>query len=53
MKNESKAKILFVGFNPDFEFITVGTNIGFRIYNTVPFKLFIERSISKILLFKI
>ena len=45
MKNVNKIKILFVGFNQNCEFITVGTNIGFRIYNADPFELFFEKSI--------
>jgi hypothetical protein len=45
MKNENKIKILFIGFNQNCEFITVGTNIGFRIYNADPFELFFEKSI--------
>ena len=47
MKNENKIKILFVGFNQNCEFITVGTNIGYRIYKADPFELFFEKSIYK------
>ena len=45
MEIENKTKILFIGFNQDFECINVGTNIGFRIYKTDPFELLLEKSI--------
>ena len=38
-----KDKLLFVGFNQDNQCFSVGTNRGFRIYNTEPFSLNFER----------
>jgi len=38
-----KEEILFIGFNQDNQYFSVGTSVGFRIYNTEPFKLRIKR----------
>ncbi len=45
-EEEKKLEILYIGFNQDNKCFSVGTNIGFRIYNTDPFKLNFERSNS-------
>lgn len=50
MEKNNNMEILFIGFNQDFTCFSVGTKIGFRIYNTNPFKLNFERSNSKILI---
>jgi hypothetical protein len=39
-----KEELLFIGFNQDNQYFSVGTSNGFRIYNTEPFKLKFERS---------
>jgi hypothetical protein len=46
-------KILFVGFNQDQGCFTVGTNNGFRIFNTFPFKDTFHRGNFFYLRFKI
>ena len=48
-EEENKLEILYIGFNQDNKCFSVGTNIGFRIYNTDPFKLNFERSNSIII----
>jgi hypothetical protein len=47
-EEENKLEILYIGFNQDNKCFSVGTNIGFRIYNTDPFKLNFERSNSNL-----
>jgi len=42
-EQENKLEILYIGFNQDNKCFSIGTNIGFRIYNTDPFKLNFER----------
>jgi hypothetical protein len=37
-------QMLYVSFNQDFWAFTVGTERGFRIYNSYPFKDYHERS---------
>ena len=37
-------KFSFIGFNQDNQYFSVGTSDGFRIYNTDPFDLKLERS---------
>ena len=44
MESDDKTEILYIGFNQDFRCFSVGTNVGFRIYNTDPFKINFERS---------
>jgi autophagy-related protein 18 len=36
--------ILYINFNQDFSCISVGTQIGYIIYNVSPFKKMYERS---------
>lgn len=36
--------LLYVSFNQDFSCFVVGTERGFKIYNTLPFGLKFERS---------
>ena len=49
MEKENKMEALYIGFNQDSKCFSVGPKVGFRIYNTNPFKLNFERSNSKIL----
>lgn len=44
MEKENKMEALYIGFNQDSKLFSVGTRVGFRIYNTDPFKLNFERS---------
>lgn len=46
MEKDNKMEILYIGFNQDYKCFSVGTKVGFRIYNTEPFKLNFERSNS-------
>ena len=43
---ESSHGILYVAFNQDSKCFSVGTETGFRIYNTNPFKLNFERTLG-------
>ena len=42
--SESNNKILYIGFNQDDSAFSIGTEYGFQIYNSNPFKLIIQRS---------
>lgn len=46
MENEDEEKILFLTFNCDGSCFCIGTNKGFRIYNSYPVKCLINRSID-------
>ena len=39
-------KILYLNYNQDFSCISVGTQLGYIIYNVSPFKKIYERSNS-------
>ena len=38
-------QMLYISFNQDYSAFSVGTERGFRIYNTYPYKDYYERSI--------
>lgn len=40
---DDKEELLYIGFNQDNQYLSVGTSTGFKIYNTDPFKLKFER----------
>ena len=42
--SEPNNKILFFGFNQDASLFSIGTEYGFHIYNTCPYKDLISRS---------
>ena len=37
-------QMLYVSFNQDYSAFSVGTERGFRVYNTYPYKDYYERS---------
>ena len=37
-------KITYISFNQDYSLFVIGTNKGFEVYSTNPFKLISERS---------
>jgi hypothetical protein len=43
-ESDPNNKILFFGFNQDASLFTIGTEYGFHIYNSCPFKDLISRS---------
>lgn len=45
---QNKDTILYVSFNQDSSCFAIGTETGFKIYNTYPFKLNFSRSIIDI-----
>ena len=44
---EDKNQILYVNFNQDFSCISIGTNVGYLIYNVQPLKKIYSKSNSK------
>ena len=44
MKMNDEIEILYVSFNQDSSCFAVGTDYGFHIFSSVPFKLNLERS---------
>lgn len=46
MENTTTDEVLFVTFNQDHTLIAIGTEKGFRIYNSVPFKELFHRDLD-------
>lgn len=46
MNGEESNKILYANFNQDGSCFSVGTEIGFKIYNTNPFRDNYERNLE-------
>lgn len=44
---EDKNQILYANFNQDFSCISIGTNVGYLIYNVQPLKKIYSKSNSK------
>jgi len=40
----SNEQMLYISFNQDYSAFSIGTERGFRIYNTYPYRNFYERS---------